>query len=117
MAKRGKRQRRGSEARLRELEARLRELERAECKRAGLAGVQLKTVRGSMLPGGVTYVTGMANCADVLSVQLKNQPASMLPGLQSLPPARRRTALAMISLWPPDGVPPIRCWARLWRTR
>jgi hypothetical protein len=58
MVVRGKRQ--VDEARLRKLEARrrelddeLRELERADC------GVQLKNQPASMLPGGVTYVTGM----------------------------------------------------------
>jgi hypothetical protein len=87
MAERGNR--RASEARLHKLEARrrelhdeLRELERAECERAGVAGVQLKNHPASMLPGGVTYITGMSTGANVggFDVQLKNQPASMLPG-------------------------------------
>jgi hypothetical protein len=33
-----------------------------------------------MLPGGVTYVTGLAQSPTGSDVQLKNQPASMLPG-------------------------------------
>jgi hypothetical protein len=52
--------------------------------------IQLKNQPASMLPGGVTYVTGMttgkvpfAECERdemVAGIQLKNQPASMLPG-------------------------------------
>jgi hypothetical protein len=89
MAERGKRQ--VDEARLRKLEARrrelhdeLRELERAEYERADELRPRLVNRPASMLPGGVTYVTGMTTgsvgstaCA---GVQLKNQPSSLLPG-------------------------------------
>jgi hypothetical protein len=55
-----------------------------------------------MLPGGVTYVTGLATSGGKVGFAQSDADA----GLQSLPPAQRRTALVMIGLWPPDGVPP-----------